>query len=85
MQCAANGHDREEFAGREVLDAAEMQGKMHASRFRSFSRRLDHGGFGIEPRAASYERSEANRQRTRATTDVEQGFIAVQGKPFGTV
>jgi len=60
-----------------------MQGKMHASRFRSFSRRLDHGCFGIGPHAASYERSEADRRRTRATADVEQGFIAMHGKPFG--
>jgi hypothetical protein len=60
-----------------------VQGKTHASGFRGFSCRLDHGGFGIEPRAASHKRSQADRQQARSTADVEQIIIAVEGKPFG--
>jgi hypothetical protein len=60
-----------------------MRGKTHACCFRGCSCRLDHVGFRVEPRAASHERSEADRQRAWATANVEQGFIAMQGKPFG--
>jgi hypothetical protein len=71
MQCATEGHDVKDLAGREVLNAAGMRGKTYTCGFRSCSRRLDHGRFGVETRAASYEWSEADRQRTWATANVE--------------
>src|ERR1017187_3190497 len=83
MERAAERHHVEDLAGREVLNAAGMQNKTHTCHFRCCSCRLDHGGFRVEPRATSYERSEADHQRTWATADVEQGFITLQGKPFG--
>ena len=59
-----------------------MEHNAHSRLFYRRPRRFDHAWLGIKPGAACHEWSEANRQRSWATTDVQQGFIPAESKPF---